>query len=166
MKKLFVLCFLVIASICFAELSDVAATGKYAGYRKLMGHEYEGKVDLYFKASYNSEKQIASQDMKIVPLYKNVNLKEKVTLKIPNGERRIATKQDWFIIFRKLEDFNSQDSDHFRKNYPKLYKEFSDGEAFEADRIIKKYIENVYLPNKYPNYPKPINRFSPAVIPK
>lgn len=141
MKKILILCFFTLSFICFA-VKDIPADDKYKGYRKLIEHEFEKKYDLYFKVENNNG--TVSEEMKVIPLYPGVNLKEKITIVFPNGEKRVATRENWYKVFRNLDmDYGIGRVLSEEKLYDEWVELERDG---DAERILKKYIQEEYYP--------------------
>lgn len=156
MKKVSIILFLVLSSILLAEVTDIAGKGKYNGYRKIVGHELEKRFIIYFKVDLKNN--VSSKEIISIPLYPGVNLKEKITLKMPDGEKRIATRENWYKVFRKLKP-HSKLSNYFDDTCPKLYNEWWDAEvSMDGERLATKYIDEVYLPKHGIN--NNYNRFS------
>lgn len=141
MKKLLLIGFFVLSSLCFA-IKDIAGTGEYTGYRKLVEHKFDKKFDMYFKVENNNG--IVSEAIKIIPLYPGVDLKEKKVLTLPNGEKRIATRENWYRVFRELNmDYGL--GKYFSEE--ELYNEwFSLEYDIDAEEMLKDYIEKIYYP--------------------
>lgn len=141
MKKMLLILFFISNVLCLAT-KDVAGTGKYQGYRKLIEHKFDKKFQLYFKVENNNG--VVTEELKIIPLYPGVDLKEIKTLTLPNGEKRSAPRGVWYKIFRDL------DMDYGLGKYfsdEELYNEwFTLENDSEAERMLKKYIEQAYYP--------------------
>ena len=67
-----------------------------------------------------------------------------MTCEFPNGEKRTATRENWYKVFRSLD----MDSGIGRiLSEEKLYNEWFELERDgEAEQILKKYIEEEYYP--------------------
>ena len=139
MKRFLVFLMLLLSFNIMAELNDVPVEkGEYKGYRKLVGHEYQDRFDVYFKVTGGGQ-QIAT-----VPTFKGINLKEKVTLEMPDGEKRSATKKEWFKLFRTLK-FDSSWSRYFREKYDDFYSEWlSTVPTSDVERMVINYIATQY----------------------
>ena len=85
MRRFLLFLMLLLSFNIMAGLNDVPVEkGEYKGYRKLVGHEYQDRFDVYFKVTGGGQ-QIAT-----VLTFKGINLKEKATLEMPDEEKRVV----------------------------------------------------------------------------
>lgn len=144
MKRILAVLFLIISNLCLGEMRDIAGKGEYQGFRKLVGHEFEGKYDIYFKVKANNGS--ISEQIKVIPLHPGVNMQEKITITLSNGEKVVGTREDWYKIFREIDPY-SELGKYLDSKYPKLYNEWWESELdTEPERQARKYIERVYYP--------------------
>ena len=145
MKKILILSIIVISFICFGALKDIPSDNdNYKGYRKLVGYEGENLFNIYFKASYKN--RVTLSEIHIKPLE---NMDEEISLKMPNGKTNTMSRGNWYLYFRKLTKSEQQ---YFKKKHSKFYYGWFELENLKADVFTKKYIEEIYLPQNYPNY--------------
>ncbi len=124
------------------QMKDIAGTGEYKTYRKLIGHEYEEKFEIYFFVVNNNGN--VGESIQIKRLYPNVDLEENVTVTLANGEKRIASRKNWYIIFNKL---HSDSPLWSTLSKTELYDEWANlSYTTEVERMVKKYIKEVYYP--------------------
>jgi archaellin len=121
---------------------DVPGTGEYAGYNKLLNHQFEKDYDVYFKVEQNGN--IDSMDIKKIKL-KMPDMSQYITYTYLDGTSHTLTRGQWFEYFNIL---SKSDITHniIRRKYGELYNEwvlnYSDT---EVDAITEKYVDKKYF---------------------
>lgn len=132
-----------IDSIDFGKIYEVNGTGKYSGYKKLIGYPYENHYSIYYTGS-SSSYSVTYEDLK------PKDLKEKISW-IYDGETYTHTRSQLYSFFSditSLERLLGQNDGIINQNW--LAKTF--GETYqdwlnqgmysqEATRIVDRYLE-------------------------
>ena len=102
MKKIIFLIMLILSALIYsAETTHVeVTTGEHKGWYKLLYYTNDNKYDVYFQISKNGS--ITSQNYEVIPNYKSVNLKEKITVNI-DGTKITRTRKEWYDILWKVQ---------------------------------------------------------------
>lgn len=133
-----------------AGMHDIAATGEFEGYRKLVGHNLEKYYAAYF--TYQVNGTAISYHIATVPL--NVlDMNERITMALPNGEEQTATRETWYKVFRSARP-DRFFTNYLQRNYTQLYNEWAIYDSgIELEHIVARYIEKAYSPKPEKNYP-------------
>ncbi len=125
---------------------DVAATGKYQGYQKLLNHEYEGLYDIYYQITGSGS--VSSYNIKTEALAKQ-NLTEKLTVVLPDGTKETLTRAQWYKVFAEISS-SSLGTDVLYKRYGDFYFQWYD----LYNNPNPEHLAEVYINQKYFEAPK------------
>lgn len=171
MKKIYILVMvlLVYAASAFAadtsaseyltgNETDVAATGEYEGFRKILNHKYVGEYDIYFKVNSDGTNGSSTSYETPIVYIGNHNMNELMTF-ILDGNGYTATRAQWYQM---LSDVEKNDKNNMLRRIvgEQFYKEYFAhryGE-YESQRIAKEYVEDKILKVEK------VDRFSTADI--
>jgi hypothetical protein len=132
---------------------DVPGKGEFAGYNKLLNHQFEEDYDVYFKVEQTGSS--SSIDIKKVKL-KSPDLKQYITYTYLDGTSHTLTRGQWYQYFNILSESDIL-HDVIRRKYGELYNEWVLNYGDTAvDTNTEKYIDKKYLNIK------PANRFDLA----
>lgn len=121
---------------------DIPATGKYAGYRKLINHGYDDAWDVYFKLQDGNN----PSEIICVSLIKE-DMDEYITITDSTGLTTTLKRSQWYKLFSDLSEI-ALDRNDLTKLYGKFYSDWSgnytDGIAY---LVAQGYITNLaYTP--------------------
>ena len=160
MKKLYMLIMVLLLSLMaavpvFAENNsrltgnetDVAASGEYEGYRRILNHKLAGEYELYFIVRSANSYQISTQYIG------NHDMNEVLRFTL-NGTGYAATRAQWYAALRACDPNNEGRISQIVGE--QFYKEFFAYEygQHEAGRITEEYIQKVILKIE------PVDRFA------
>ena len=139
MKKIIFLIMLILSALIYsAETTHVeVTTGEHKGWYKLLNYANDNKYDVYFQISKNSS--ITSQNYEVIPNYKSVNLKEKITVNV-DGTKVTRTRKEWYDILWKVTEGQPFAIDILEREYPGITTDYYNNNLGFDDGIIEKYI--------------------------
>jgi len=158
MKKIYILVMvlLVYAASAFAadtsaseyltgKETDVAATGEYEGFRKILNHKYVGEYDIYFNITSDGKNGSSVSYTTPIVYIGNHDMNEMLTFTL-DGKAYALTRAQWYTVLSKF-DTNSKAEVFRRIVGEQFYKEYFAhryGE-YESQRIAKEYVEDKVL---------------------
>jgi|GEM_PF-3577026 hypothetical protein len=138
MKK--VLLFLILYVVSFATLTHKeVTTGEYKGFNKISGFTDSDKFDVYVKVVRKGN--MIYNDIKIIPNYKKVDLKEKLSINY-KGKNITHTRKEWYDLISNTTGGNEFGLSVIERNFPDLFKDFEDNNIFAYEYEINRYIRD------------------------
>ncbi|WP_053374404.1 stalk domain-containing protein [Paenibacillus sp. FJAT-27812] len=114
-----------------SKMYDVAATGSMKGWRLLKGHEYEGKLEIYYKLNGT----IVSTQVKDI---QKVDLKKKVSWVDDSGKKRQNTVGE---IYKMFGTFSEYTSEWFYEKFGDLYADWLLSSTADVSSLVDRYLE-------------------------
>ena len=156
MKKFIILFMLFCSVLSLSTTHELVTSGEHKDWYKLKDFNGENKFDVYFQISKNGS--IVSQNYEIIPNYKSVNLKEKVTV-THNGKKVTRTKKEWYDLIWEYAAGNKKAMDAVEKVFPEIYEDFMINNMDFDDGIVEKYIFENFKDDNTPITPKQSNDY-------
>lgn len=113
------------------KLQSKPATGEMAGWKKLIGHEYESIADIYYKFDGNILR-VQVKDIRKVDLNKIIEWTNDDGIRVRN---RIGD------IYSLFYDFTPYTAEWFNKKFGKLYEDWLLVNSIKAENIVWDYLE-------------------------
>lgn len=123
------------------KLQSKPATGKMAGWNKLIGHEYESIADIYYKVDGNIL-NVELKDIRKVDLNKIVEWTNDDGIKIRN---RLG---DIYSLFKYSNQYTTK---WFRNKFGKLYEDWILVSTIKAENIVSDYLQETGQIPKHDN---------------
>ena len=158
MKKVILLIMFILSTLLYtAETTHIeVTTGDHKGWYKLLNYANDNKYDVYFQVTKNGS--ITSQNYEVIPNYKSVNLKEKITVNI-DGTKIKRTRKEWYDILWKVTEGQPFAIDVLEREYPGITRDYYDNNLGFDDGIIEKYIANNFNSNNTTTTPSSSNDY-------
>ncbi len=138
--------------------TDVAATGEYEGFRKILNHKYVGEYDIYFNITSDGKNGSSISYTTPIVYIGNHDMSELMTFNL-DGNGYTATRAQWYQALSNVEK-NDKNNLLRRIVGEQFYKEYFAhryGE-YESQHIAKEYVEDKILKVEK------VDRFSTADI--